>query len=98
MIVTAHSAFVSGLGEGSIAGSYSRDARNVARDMPFYLKYLSPAEAGRLVTEVDGGEEAGWRRGAVVRAALHLPVHSIGLHPPLLRLQPAPYRHSLSTE
>ena len=37
MIVTAHSAFVSGLGEGSIAESYSRDARNVARDMPFYL-------------------------------------------------------------
>ena len=33
--------------------------------------------------EVDGGEEAGRRRGAVVSATLHLPAHSIG-QPPLL--------------
>ena len=33
-----------------------------------------PAEAGRLVTEADGGEEAGRRRGAIVSAALHLPM------------------------
>ena len=45
-----------------------------ARAMSLYLKYLSPAKAGRLLTEGDGGEEAGRRRGAVVSAALHLPV------------------------
>ena len=33
-----------------------------------------PAEAGRLVTEVDGGEEAWRRRGAIVSAALYLPM------------------------
>ena len=33
-----------------------------------------PAEAGRLVTEVDCGEEARRRRGAIVSAALHLPM------------------------
>ena len=48
--------------------------REVVRAMSLYLKYLSPAKAGRLLTEGDGGEEAGRRRGAVVSAALHLPV------------------------
>ena len=71
------------VGGGQHRGILQWRARKVAHEIPFYLKYRSPAEADRLVMEVDGGEEAGRRRGAVVSATLHLPAHSIG-QPPLL--------------